>query len=200
MKKGNVSSACDDLLENGLKNIINKGFYNTSIKEIVDDSNVPKGSFYYYFPNKESFCCNVIKQYCNCDYHGCYQVLRNTSLSPVLRLRRYFECLIEFYEKNDFTQGCLLGNLSLEMADTSDVIKQQLKISFSKWEQDVCEILLESIKIGEISSSINASSLASFCINSWEGALVRMKTEKSIVPLQIFINTIFKQFLCSKHT
>lgn len=191
MKKTNNADIYNRLLEKGTANILNTGFHNTSINDIVSSCKVPKGSFYYYFASKESYVCDSINFYINCNYFNCNQFLYDTSLTPISRLKCYFECLIKFYEKSDFAKGCLLGNLSLEMSDTNETIRQKVKMSFDKWENDIHQILLEAIEIGEISSTVKSSSLASFCINSWQGALVRMKSEKSSAPLKNFINLFF---------
>lgn len=198
MKKANNSEIYHRLLEKGTANIINTGFHNTSINEIVSSCNIPKGSFYYYFDSKEYFACCSIEHYTTTNYYHCNQVLDDTFSSPISRLRSYFECLVKYYEKNNFMRGCLLGNLSLEMSDINATIRQKVKVSFDKWENDIYRTLLEAIEIGEVTSTIDPRSLASFCINSWQGALVRMKSENTVTPLANFIDLFFTHVLVSK--
>ena len=40
-----------------------KGFSITSLDEIVEIAEIPKGSFYYYFKSKDEFAIEVIKNY-----------------------------------------------------------------------------------------------------------------------------------------
>jgi TetR/AcrR family transcriptional repressor of nem operon len=42
---------------------------------------------------------------------------------------------------------------------------------------------------------VNAEAAASFILNSWEGAIVRVKVEKSLKPLELLEDFIFKKIL-----
>ena len=48
------------LIETGAAIIHLKGFNNTGIQEILEAADVPKGSFYNYFRNKEDFGLQVV--------------------------------------------------------------------------------------------------------------------------------------------
>jgi TetR/AcrR family transcriptional repressor of nem operon len=50
-------------------------------------------------------------------------------------------------------------------------------------------------KAGEIDESTDPYEMADFIINSWEGALLRMKAEKSPEPLLLFDRVVFEQVL-----
>ncbi|MBY0404181.1 MAG: TetR/AcrR family transcriptional regulator, partial [Cyanobacteria bacterium] len=51
------------LLQRGMELLLEKGYDATGIKDVLDLANVPKGSFYYYFPSKEAFCVEIIHYY-----------------------------------------------------------------------------------------------------------------------------------------
>ncbi|MDB5769038.1 MAG: transcriptional regulator, TetR family, partial [Collimonas fungivorans] len=63
----NKATALNDtratLLETGLRLFAEQGYNGTGIKEIVDATGVPKGSFYNYFKSKEDFGAEVISFY-----------------------------------------------------------------------------------------------------------------------------------------
>jgi TetR/AcrR family transcriptional repressor of nem operon len=120
MTKGNQMEAQntrDHLLEVGLERIRSMGYASTGVQEILDEAEVPKGSFYHHFPSKEDFAKEVLKLYVRGESERAEAILRGGKAAPLKRLRRYFEEVIAVYGPAARISGCLIGNLSLEMAD-----------------------------------------------------------------------------------
>jgi TetR/AcrR family transcriptional repressor of nem operon len=88
-----------------------------------------------------------------------------------------------------------MGNFGAEGADQSALIREGLSKHFGAW----CDLLEACIpkaqKHGEISNQFAASLLAKFVLNSWEGALLRMRAEKSGAPLLDFKEIVFRKLL-----
>ena len=116
---------------------------------------------------------------------------------PLERLRRYFEAYAESLAKQGFARGCLLGSLSAEIADHSDAVRERLIRAFADWRDMVAAVLEEARARGELPDGLSPAAAADFLVNGWEGALVRMKTEKSGQPLTLFIATAFDRLLVS---
>ena len=81
------------------------------------------------------------------------------------------------------------------MGDLNDAFRQRLEEIFREMKNMIAQSLRESQEMDEINRSLDTNELADFILNSWEGALLRMKTEKSVAPLLIFNNTIFGTLL-----
>ncbi|WP_370597056.1 MULTISPECIES: TetR/AcrR family transcriptional regulator [Rodentibacter] len=75
---------------------------------------VPKGSFYYYFKNKEEFGQAVIECYADYFNRKLDKFLGDKSLSPLVRIRAFYENPKVGMTKFDFTRGCLIGNVAKE--------------------------------------------------------------------------------------
>src|SRR5579883_1594282 len=114
------------LLEAGMNVMFEKGYTNTGISEVLSSVGVPKGSFYHFFESKEDFALKII-QHVEQDYVQLLTgFLTDPSLTPVQRLKNYCET-----KKNDFLhqscrRGCIIGNLSQEMADQSEKLRLEL--------------------------------------------------------------------------
>ncbi|MBI9078040.1 MAG: TetR/AcrR family transcriptional regulator, partial [Desulfatibacillum sp.] len=63
MKSPRNEDAKTRLLRAAAKIVITKGFNDTGLQEILDAARVPKGSFYFYFKNKEDFGLQLIDFY-----------------------------------------------------------------------------------------------------------------------------------------
>ena len=94
-------------------------------------------------------------------------------------MRRYFEELIAVYGPPAAISGCMMGNLSLEMADHSDSIQSLLHQSFASWQTGIAGVLQEAMDRGDLAKSNKPQELASFLLNSYEGALLRSKADRS---------------------
>src|SRR5258707_6768353 len=104
------------LLETGKSVFLAKGYNNSGIEAILHAAGVHKGSFYYYFESKEDFGLQVLDRFADCYRDDIDRYLGDTTLSPLERLRRYFESVCERAETQQCRNGCLVGNLSQEMA------------------------------------------------------------------------------------
>ncbi|WP_433973098.1 TetR family transcriptional regulator C-terminal domain-containing protein [Tunturiibacter lichenicola] len=185
----------EHLIEVGLKQLHLSGYTATGVKEVLDLAGVPKGSFYHYFPSKETFAVEVLQRYADQEARRAQRVLGDVSVPPLKRLRTYFEELIRVYGPDAEISGCLIGNLSLEVADHSAKLQNQLHTVFVVWQSGVAGVLREAIELGELKRSTDPDALAEFLLNSYEGALVRMKADKSKAPLEIFLRFAFEVLL-----
>ena len=188
-------STREHLLEIGLERLRSTGYTATGVKEVLDLANVPKGSFYHYFESKEAFAVEVFQRYADGEMERAERILGDRKVSPLKRLRKYFEELISVYGQAGAISGCLVGSLSLEVADHSPKLRSQLQTVFGGWQQGIADVLREAIDRGDLPRSAKPDELAGFLLNSYEGALVRMKAEKSDEPLHTFLHFAFNVLL-----
>jgi TetR/AcrR family transcriptional regulator, transcriptional repressor for nem operon len=183
------------LIEIGLERIHKIGYAATGVKEILDVAGVPKGSFYHYFPSKEAFAQEVLQRYASREAQRWETILGDDRLPPLRRLRKYFNELISVYGQKGPISGCLLGNMSVEVAEHSPALQSLLSSGFDDWQQAIAAVLRSAVERGDLPRSTNTDELASFLLNSYEGALVRSQAEKSDRPLTIFLHFAFKVLL-----
>jgi TetR/AcrR family transcriptional repressor of nem operon len=188
-------STRDHLLQVGLRQIHAMGYSSTGVNEILEEAKIPKGSFYHHFASKEDFAKEVLALYVRGESERAEKILRGGKASPLKRLRRYFEELIKVYGPQAAISGCMVGNLTLEMADHSEAIQSLLHQSFSAWQAAIADILQEAIDSGELARSSKPQELGSFLLNSYEGALLRSKADRSSKPLEIFLHFSFNVLL-----
>jgi TetR/AcrR family transcriptional repressor of nem operon len=187
----NTSTTREHLLEIGLQQLRATGYTATGVKEVLDLAQVPKGSFYHYFPSKEAFVGELFERYATGEGERAQRLLGDGSLSPVRRLRTYFEELISVYGQPGEAAGCLIGAMSLEIADHIPKLQAQLRSMYAGWQEGIADVLRQAVKVGELANSTKPDALAEFILNSYEGALVRMKAEQSSSPLKNFMHFTF---------
>jgi len=183
------------ILETGAEIIHLKGFNHTGTHEILSAAGVPKGSFYHYFKNKEDFGLQVIDYFNQYFSLSCTDILEDAARSPLQKIRLILQRFIEFFGSKDCAYGCPIGNLSQEMGDLSPPFQAKLKEAMDAMVDMYAGIIQEGQNSGEISPRLDSKNAAEFLVSSWEGALLRMKIEKSLEPLENHQRFIFEYIL-----
>jgi TetR/AcrR family transcriptional repressor of nem operon len=121
--------------------------------------------------------------------------LSNSTIAPLARLEAYFDDRIEALRASNYASGCLMGNFSAEAADHSTLIREHLARHFEAWSSLFEKCISEARDQGAIGDQFTAASLARFIFHSWEGALLRMRVEKSDAALVEFKKIVFGKIL-----
>lgn len=181
----------DRILEAGLKVMSRKGYIGSGVRDIVTEAAVPQGSFTNHFRSKETFAGEVLDRYFEHTQALVEQALGDRSLSSRARLRRYLDLITAQLEADGFQRGCLIGDFSLEAAPHSESLRRRLVVIFQQWLAPFAECIAEAQAAEEIATDFTPLELADFLLSSWEGAILRMKVERSSVPLERFKTIVF---------
>jgi TetR/AcrR family transcriptional repressor of nem operon len=185
----------DTLLEAGKRVFLEKGYSNAGLEAILQAAGIPKGSFYYYFESKEDFGLQVLNRFAewiDAEFQRC---MDDPGRGPVERLRRFFDVVIERLVSHSCGNGCLVGNLSQEMASQSETFRRRVEEIYEGRCNRLAASLKEAQVAGEVSAQQDPHVLAEFLLNSWQGALLRAKTMKSAEPIRTFLTVVFESLL-----
>jgi len=174
-----------ELIAVGAKLMHLKGYNDTGVQEILDKAGLPKGSFYNYFKNKEDFGLLVIDYYMEFYSKIFAKYLGDKSVPPLERIRLLNKSFNKAFRSNNYTLGCPIGNFAQEMGDTSPVFQTKLKKAAGMIVKYFSDVLREAQESGHLSKSLDVNKTALYIFNSWEGAIMSMKVEKSIRPLEV---------------
>ena len=163
-----------------------RGFNGSGIQDITGAAQVPKGSFYNYFASKESFVADIIEEYWQSIEHRHGPLLYDARLKPLIRVEKFFAALSQDHAKQGFTLGCLIGNLSLELANTSGETRLKLIEVVGKWEQALAACVREAQERNELDGDANPIQLAAMMIEAYEGAVMRGKLDRNSDALDRF--------------
>jgi TetR/AcrR family transcriptional regulator, transcriptional repressor for nem operon len=183
------------LIEIGAEIIHLKGFNHTGIQEILNAAEVPKGSFYNYFKNKEDFGLQVIDYFVDYMALVAREILDDRSISPLERIRKLLRGFVEIFKAKDYAYGCPIGNLSQEMGDLSPAFREKLKYALDSLANIYSDALALAQEAGEIPRDLDVHDTARFIVSSWHGALIHMKAVKGPEPLENHIRFIFDHVL-----
>lgn len=181
----------DALLLVGQDLFLKSSFNCVGLNDILKSSGVPKGSFYHYFESKEDFGLQVVEQYHRQNSEDLAELLADKSLTPYQQLRAFFEANISHFTQIGYCQGCLMANLSQELAD----VNEKLRCRISELMQSIVDQVagaIESMEANELNlGDLDAQEAAQVLMNSWQGAIMKMKLEKDQRALDVFMKLFF---------
>jgi|WetSurMetagenome_2_1015567.scaffolds.fasta_scaffold658389_1 TetR/AcrR family transcriptional regulator, transcriptional repressor for nem operon len=188
-------STKDRIIDHAARIMRENGFNNTGIQEILQSAGVPKGSFYFYFKSKDDLGLALIDYYAEFFCALSESSLRSAEGPPLQRLKQFFEDRRLHWDQEERKSGCPIGNLTQEMGVISDAFRAKLRQVFGRMNNDIRECLVEAQDLHEISPDLDPAATADFILNSWEGALLRMKAEGDTDPLILFEKMVFDHVL-----
>lgn len=191
----NAKSTRDRLIEVGLELMHRHGYSATGVAEILKEADLPKGSFYHHFENKQDFAAAALEKYVTQEGEHAARVLSDSKTSPLKRLKRYFSDLVKMYGQSGEVPGCMLGRFSLDHAAENAHLRKQIVASFDRWQHTIATAIRQAVAQKELPSTADPDALAAFLLNSWQGALLRSQSEKSDRALEIFLHFAFDSVL-----
>lgn len=181
----------ETILQAGRKVMFHKGYVGSGIREIVAEASVPQGSFTNHFRSKEEFAVEVLNRYFSDLQSAIAEALLDESKTPRVRLARYLDIITQRLADDNFARGCLIGDLSLEAAPQSEMLRSRLIEIFADWSGSFAACIAEGQELGEITDVFSPQDLAEFFLAGWEGAILRMKVSRDAEPLERFKKIVF---------
>lgn len=111
-----------------------RSYADVGIKEICEQANIQKGSFYHFFPSKRDLAMAVIDEFAQDWATGFVAEAFDPELSPMQRIEFVIDATY-FWQKSvknvhGTMPGCLFGNLALEISTSDDVLRVKLMAVF----------------------------------------------------------------------
>ena len=188
----------EKIIASGVGTLHKRGFASAGIREITAEAGVPQGCFTNHFRSKEAFAAVALDRYHEQTQAIMDSTLRDYSRRPRERLRAYFDAIAKWLEDSGWRYGCLVGNMSLEVPEHSDLLRRHLMEVCRSLTDSFAETVRAAQAAGEVSSELDADDVATFLLASWEGAMMRMKVERSPEPIHQFKRVLFATMFADK--
>jgi TetR/AcrR family transcriptional repressor of nem operon len=174
------------LLTEGFHLVHERGYGGTSVRDVVNVAGAAQGSFTNHFVSKEKFGLEVLDLY----YHEIQAVidrtLRNEKLSPLRRLKVYFDIHIASIASHGSKRGCMFGNTSAEATDDNEALRLRVVEMLDDVTASVEYCLKAALKAGELPAGTRTKELAGYITSSFQGAILMSKAYRSVAPIERF--------------
>ena len=182
----------NQILRAGLPVLFRSGYHAASVRDICAAAGAPQGSFTNHFRSKEAFAVEVLNRYFDYLKDLVAAALTDETRTPRQRLKRYLDVITDKLERDRWMIGCLIGDFSLQVSSHSRLLRKRLDSIFREWRTLFASCIAAAQAAGEVDSRFDATELAEFLLASWEGAVLRMKVERSPAALERFKTIVFE--------
>ncbi len=157
------------LCAKGLEIFHQKGYYNTSLDDILKELELSKGAFYHHFKSKEDYFINIIQ---NLIVQKVYALLvepLNTYENPLPIILDSLEEALEPGKRNEMAYGFMLNDFLTEFNKRNAQISKYLKDILKVWEVNLVSVLKKGKIDGHIARHIDCEGVATYVIASYLG-------------------------------
>jgi TetR/AcrR family transcriptional repressor of nem operon len=157
------------------------GYHATSLDDVLRESGVGKGNFYYHFKSKEdlgyAILDTVVAGFLDRTLEPCFA---DPEVAPLGQIRCFLDRLLQVQRDRNCVGGCVMGNLASELSDVHEGFRTRLATLFTAWQGRLASALEAARRRGELSSASEPETLARFIVASLEGAILLAKVSKDI--------------------
>ena len=185
-------STRDRLVQTAFDLFHRQGFAATGVAQILKQAEVNSGSLYYFFPTKEDLLIAVL-EWCQVNlWPEIIQPVFDRVSDPIERVFGILAGYRQMLMITDCRQGCPIGNLALELADTHPRVRQLLAVNFTGWRRAV-EGCLDEVA-DRFPAAVDRSQLALFVLTTMEGAVMLARSYKSLEPYDAAVTQLRDYF------
>ncbi|EGP5296801.1 TetR/AcrR family transcriptional regulator [Enterococcus faecium] len=176
--------------------IYKKGYYETSIRDILAASDTGKGQFYYYFSSKKEVCLAVIHAHMDVWQTELFEDILNAGKQPEEALEEMLDWIFADHETQITYHGCPVGNLIIELSTVDEEYRLLLLELVNQWvkytKQNILALSEEKL------SDEEADRQAKALIAEIQGSILLLKVTQDLSLLRQNFQLIKERLLTSQ--
>ncbi|MDZ5608109.1 TetR/AcrR family transcriptional regulator [Bacillus pseudomycoides] len=179
----------EKLLNAASKLFRKQGYHATSLSQITKESNAPRGSIYYYFPEGKEQLAKEAIQRTGKKVKSYLEESLALEEDAALAIHNHIERAVRkiTQQKIHFDTNISLAAMSTEVWSSNETLRQACEEVYEEWEQVYVDKLMRSGYEPEEAKRLGVA------IQAWtEGAYVLSLSRKDVSPLLIVSEQILK--------
>jgi TetR/AcrR family transcriptional regulator, lmrAB and yxaGH operons repressor len=169
------------ILDTATKLLAQSGLSGAGLNEVIRQSEAPRGSLYYHFPQgKSQWVSEALEIHCEAFVA---QIKHRLAAAPSLGqgISDILRGAGRMMQKTEFHSGCPIGAVILDLGPESEDLRHQCLAIMDRWKALIYDYFSHLPKA-------EAETLADLIFVSFEGALMLSRLEKSVAPLERMAN------------
>ncbi len=168
-----------------------KGYYGTSMSDLMTSTGLKKGGIYNHFESKEEILVAALEYALN----RLYQELINSHKHERTMLGK-LQAIIEFYRNYPLEPvidgGCVLLNASVEAEHNQGLLKEKVKEAFNYMLKSTQRMVSKGIERGEFREDVDPNEVAVLFFTMIEGGIVMVRSSEDRSHMDIVCNQLHK--------
>lgn len=182
------------ILQKAFELIYVHGYQATSVDDILAQTQVTKGAFYYHFRNKEEMGLAMISELMGTMMYEAHVRPLSGSDDPVNDLYNLLHYLLMEDPFLQVRYGCPAGNLTQEMSPVNDAFNAALAKLTDQWQGAILQCIENGKSADKIRKDTDGKEVAFFIMSGYWGIRNFGKIENSRAPYVSFLNGV-KRYL-----
>jgi AcrR family transcriptional regulator len=181
------TGARDRMVYSAVQLVRARGMNATGVRDVVDDSGAPRGSFQHYFPGgKEQLLAEAVRwsgQFAAEHVRGYGRTARRPT--PAGLFAHMAAPWKDEFDRRGFDRGCPLMATAAEVVGTDSGLNDQLRLAADEW--------LEAVEAELVAMSVHRSrarTLATLMVGSLEGAIMLARIRHDTGPLTAIVREL----------
>ena len=187
------------IIEKSMQLFSVKGYYNTSISDILAAADLTKGGLYGHYASKEDIWYAVYEEAVGIWKGIVFKGIRNNS-DPLRRIEKFIENdMLDYLGADVFEGGCFFLNMLVELSGQSASMSKQILRGFVRLSGLLRNWLEEADQKGVLQENLDLKEVANFIIISLNGAAAlyissrdRNILDQTVRQLKFYINQLKK--------
>lgn len=150
-----------------------KGYKNTTISHVLEDSGIKKGTFYFHYPSKEKLAVEVLNRAITTYNEAIDSAVMHES--PSEQILDMIAAIVNYHLEDNTTKGCIFGNMALEMGKNGTEVADFVEKVFEKWIARFEGIIIQAVEQKEIELKESAQAFARTILALIQGGLLLSK-------------------------
>lgn len=157
-----------------------RGYNATSLAEICERAQSNPGSLYHFFATKQELLEAVLERLERRIGPDLLEPAWKDMDDPIERVFALLDAYRRALIATDFTYGCPIGGLALELRDPPEEVRRRIAANFKAWRYAVLNCLEEAKD--RFRPGANLERLATVVLTVMEGGVMQARTFRSIEP------------------
>lgn len=171
------------LLDAAMQLMIRQGFTATTVDEICGEAKLTKGSFFHYFKTKEEIGEAALDHYWEAQRAAFLNAEFTRITDPLERLHGFLDFMIQMVRRGPLSQGCLMGNLTQELAHTHPAIRQKCEARFGHFVGNISKTLQAAKAKYRPKADFDPDSVGTLFVSLMQGSILLAKARQDPRPL-----------------
>jgi TetR/AcrR family transcriptional repressor of nem operon len=184
-KSSKGAATRDQILDAAARLIHLRGYHCTALDDVLKESGVGKGNFYYHFKSKEDLGYAIIDRLVQGFVERSLEpAFADPTADPIEQIHAFLDRVVDNQRQRNCVGGCPMGNLASELSDVHEGFRQRLAEIFSRWRVMLSVALARGQAQGRLRPELDADGVAQFLVASLEGAILMAKMTRDIAVME----------------
>lgn len=166
------------LIDAALELFLYNGYGQTGLAQIAKKAGAKPGSLYYFFPTKEDLLAACLEKRKRQLWPELLGPIWDRIDDPIERVFALLAGYREMLVMTEFSHGCPIGNLAIELAETHPHARRLIAENFDGWLKGVAQCFREAA--GRLPAEVDPDAMAIFVLTTMEGAVMLARTYRNL--------------------